>query len=49
MNPSKGQQQIQEGQVQLAKGAPFVKLRKATGTESEVAKMHLQYGQAGEI
>uniref|UniRef100_A0AAV1U1V2 Uncharacterized protein n=1 Tax=Peronospora matthiolae TaxID=2874970 RepID=A0AAV1U1V2_9STRA len=44
-NSSKGQQQVQAGQVQAAKGAPFVKLRKATGTESEVAKMHLRYGQ----
>ncbi|CAI5729992.1 unnamed protein product [Hyaloperonospora brassicae] len=25
--------------------SPFVKLRKATGTESEVATMHLRYGQ----
>ncbi|KAL4134092.1 hypothetical protein PRNP1_004677 [Phytophthora ramorum] len=26
-------------------GASFLKLRKPTGTESEVAKMHLRYGQ----
>ncbi|KUF76659.1 hypothetical protein AM587_10011554 [Phytophthora nicotianae] len=26
-------------------GSSFLKLRKATGTESEVAKMHLRYGQ----
>ncbi|GMF20697.1 unnamed protein product [Phytophthora lilii] len=28
-----------------AKPSSFLKLRKATGTESEVAKMHLRYGQ----
>jgi len=37
--------------VKAARGGPsstsssFLKLRKATGTESEVAKMHLRYGQ----
>ncbi|CAI5706071.1 unnamed protein product [Peronospora effusa] len=29
----------------LAISSSFLKLRKATGTESEVAKMHLRYGQ----
>ncbi|KAG2785266.1 hypothetical protein JG687_00007653 [Phytophthora cactorum] len=44
-NRSASKQQVTNGATANPTGASFLKLRKATGTESEVAKMHLRYGQ----
>lgn len=44
-NDARGKQKKQEVTSKSTTASSFLKLRKATGTESEVAKMHLRYGQ----
>ncbi|KAF4039586.1 hypothetical protein GN244_ATG08230 [Phytophthora infestans] len=44
-NRSASKQKVTKGTTAKPTGSSFLKLRKATGTESEVAKMHLRYGQ----